>query len=500
MRNFDSVDDCRHERVYGGLSGVSCDAEDMNTPVPHVLNPQPRPRLLLLLDGDPNVGSRAEDAPLMHRWYPIVAHLPGSYQFITSLAQVDSTEWDAIITTEPIAGPPPPQTSAAPSIRRLKAPRGQVLPPHLFVLHIFSEADGVREMPVDVLIDTAGNQRVLASAYEPGRIIRAGTMPLDDRLEELRDQLVDTAQTRQYPFGVRFRDSDGAEVPTYQTLAEGPEHLALAGRYVRDNVGVWFLPDDVSDIAGWWQAVLRDWHSIDPVKFPDLPGWIENYKWLSYDEQQVADDIETERRRFAGETLAHHERIRELRDRAAAAVDTPVKQLLSGTGLPLQDAVRDVLREIGYTVEDMDASGKFNEREPREDFRITEPGTDQWLVIGDATGVAKGAKGAKITTLGTYTGAYEREEQPGFRPRQWLFINRMIAREPTDRGETIFRQDDREALVAALGLAIDTAALFVAHRAMKRGSITAQQIRDELRERTGELTLRDVTAWLGTND
>ena len=35
---------------------------------------------------------------------------------------------------------------------------------------------------------------------------------------------------------------------------------------------------------------------------------------------------------------------------------------------------------------------------------------------------------------------------------------------------------------------------------MKRGSITAQQIRDELRERTGELTLRDVTAWLGTND
>lgn len=480
--------------------GVCCDAKDVNTPVPHVLNPQPRPRVLLLLDGDPDVSSRREDAPLMHRWYPMVAHLPGSYQFIASLAQVDSTEWDAIITNEPIAAPPPPQSSAVPSIRRLKAARGQILPPHLFVLHIFNQDNAVRAKPVDVLIDTDGNQRELVSAYEPGRVIRAGTMPLDDRLEELRDQLVDTAQSRQHPFGVRFRNSDGAEVPTYQTLAEGPGHLALAGRYVRDDFGVWFLPEDVSDIALWWQAVLRDWHSIDPVKFPDLPGWIENYKWLSYEEQQVADDIEIERQRFDDETLAHHERIRELRDRAAAAVDAPVKQLLSGTGFPLQDAVRDVLREIGYTVEDMDSSGKFNEREPREDFRITEPGVNRWLVIGDATGVAKGAKGAKITTLGTYTAAYEREEQPGFRPRQWLFINRMIAREPTARGETIFRRDDREALVAALGLAIDTAALFVAHRAMKSGTITAQQIRDELRERTGELTLRDVTAWLSIND
>ncbi len=51
----------------------------------------------------------------------------------------------------------------------------------------------------------------------------------------------------------------------------------------RDDIGVWFMPDDVSDNSLWWQAVLRDWHSIDPAKFSDLPGRLKDYDWLSHD-------------------------------------------------------------------------------------------------------------------------------------------------------------------------------------------------------------------------
>ena len=75
-------------------------------------------------------------------------------------------------------------------------------------------------------------------------------------------------------------------------------------------------------------------------------------------------------------------------------------------------------------------------------------------------------------------------------------MNRLVAREPNGRGANIFRDDDRQELSAAPGLAIDTVALVVLRRALHSKEIAGEQTRELLRTRVGELTLGDVSKWL----
>jgi hypothetical protein len=71
---------------------------------------------------------------------------------------------------------------------------------------------------------------------------------------------------------------------------------------------------------------------------------------------------------------------------------------------------------------------------------------------------------------------FVREENPAFVPRRWLLVNRQVDRQLTQRNEHIFRKDELAEFAAAPGLAVGTAAPFVLHRAMQRGSITASKL------------------------
>ncbi|MDR6912948.1 hypothetical protein J2W54_004961 [Rhodococcus fascians] len=421
----------------------------------------------------------------------VIDQRPGTYKFINDLDEVDLTEWDAIVTDSPLIQY---FRSSAPS----SGPRfRQHIPKNLFVFHIFRPSKTAYTKVVDNITDASGNNRWLQIRSVPGSQISAGTVDLDPYTDQLRDALLLVASTRDEQIGATLQLTADAHDshPTIEVLAFGPSNVMLAGRYRHiDGGAVWFVPEDITDFTPWWDAALRHWHTIDSDKFPDLPGWVESYDWLTYEERSAVDAIADEEERFAAVQSEHRQRMEDLQSKAANATDSHMKALLTATGAELQNAVRDVLCEFGYDVLDMDK--KYPAREPREDYRITDPDLHEWLAIGDATGIARGAKSAKVMALARYAAHFEREEKPPFIPRQWLLVNRMIAHDPTARGAHIYRDDDREQLTAAPGLAIDTPALFILHRAMRNAQITGKQIRAFLRERAGELTIQDASTWI----
>lgn len=465
-------------------------------PVAHLLNEQPHPRVLVWLNSTAHSSDEKVKQGVLHDLIVLATtDQPGTYRFIGDLNEIDPTEWDAIITDQDTVTQVVNRSSAdghpGPKSGR------RIVPEHLFVFRIVHPPRPGHNL-LDVVPSVKNNERRLLSASAPGSHVRGGTIQRTAPLDDLRDALLAITELRSHQFGVAWRapsDDDDTE-PVVEPLALGPTDMMLAGRYQRvDGAGVWFVPADLRDFDPWWEAALRDWHTMAPDRFPDFPGWDEDYAWLSYAEQQTADAITAERESFAAAQTAHAARVHELKT-ALADSNNGLKVLLTGSGTELQNAVRDVLSDFGYDVEDMDSSGQFDEREQREDYRIREPGIVAWLAIGDATGVAKGAKASKLLALARYAAHFVREEEPGFVPRQWLLVNRELDKEPTQRSEHIYRDDELAGFAAAPGLAIDTPALFVLHRAMQRGPVTGQQIRDWLRERVGELTLRDADGLL----
>ena len=422
--------------------------------------------------------------------------LQGTYREITNFREVDVSEWDAVVTEGALArrrfgtGP----TSSGP--RDLYE-----IPRNLYVFGIlrpnqYTPTDG------DIFPDLKGNHReIRLHSNVPGSQFRASGAYLGERIVELVKQFVPIAEKRDYQFGLQVEADEGSQEngPVFRSFILGPADISLMGSYRRvDGSGVWLIPYDVPDFQPWWEEALREWHTFDSERFPGFPGWIERDDWKTVNEQRLIAEVRSEEEKFAALATQHEETIERLQGEldAASTANAPAKQLLTGTGTPLQDVVRDVLRDFGYTVREMDK--EFPEREPREDFRITEPDYPSWLVIADATGVAKGAKGAKLQTLSNYVIQYLAEEGNAVVPKQWLLINRLIDRDPLQRGSEIFRADVLRPFEAAGGLAIETPALFVLHRALEERSVSSAELRDLLRDRTGELSTESALRWLNT--
>lgn len=453
----------------------------------HILNTKPHPRVLV----------RISDAELLARWQFLFQHdAQGTYRRIDRFEEVDASEWDAVVTDSPLA-------------RRMYSSGGgarsgpydeRAVPENLFVFFIL-ESSNYSGLDQDLFPDVAGNHRSIKLITSvAGSQLRASGENLSEDLADLVKDFVPVAEAREYQFGITLHAGEGASsTPPLRTFLLGPTDISLMGSYQRaDGAGVWVVPSDVSDFSPWWEQALRDWHSIDAERFPGFPGWIEKDEWRSHAETEIIAAIQSEGVEFANFVDKHRARVEKLKLelQAASAADAPLKQLLTGSGLALQDAVRDVLREFGYLVRDMDA--EYPERESREDFRITEPGHPNSLVIADATGVAKGAKGAKLQSLGNYVIQYLAEEGTAVIPKQWLLINRLTGREPIQRGSEIFRADVLQPFEAAGGLAIETPALFILHRALQDGAVSGEELRDLLRDRVGEFCTADALAWLAS--
>lgn len=463
----------------------------------HVLNPKEPPRILVLVR-DETVRERLQ----------FLNSRPGTYKWVESLAEVDPEEWDAVITDIALAENRTPPTSSARPVFSMIAPgygkerNNRNFPDQMFVFALLRPGGATFSNVLDWIPDKAGNDRWLRMRTDiPGDIVRSSSATMTEGMTDLvKTSLLPAAHARGTQFGVRLDvPSEAHRYPAITPFAFGPGDVILAGTYRRvDGASVWLVPVDVEDFAPWWDEALRDWHNLAPAKFPDMPSWSEDYEWLPYEEQVTVDRMRDARTEFERQAEEHEARMTNLAAQldAAAASNESLRQLLVGTGIPLQNAVSNVLRAFGYNVRDMDEV--YPERQGREDYRITEQGHDDWLVIGDATGVTKGAKQEKLTNLANYVVAYYEEEGTRIHPRQWLLVNRQLEQMPTNRSSSIFRPDVRSPFEKARGLAIDTPALYVLYRANQAGTVTGQQIRDLLRDRAGELTTQQAMQWLDT--
>lgn len=437
--------------------------------------------------------------------YEWLKDLPGSHRFINNFSEIDPNEWDAVITDRFL--------HVVDSAHLYKTSDWQdyvthSVPANLMIFYVFPTVPldqrlclvnvGPKISEVD-----GGSSEVFLKWGIPGHEVRR-VANLPEAIQELvNSSLLPTISARATQFGF----ARTAELPLpksglkiFRPFLFGPQEYILAGNFVTLNgISVWVLPDDLKNKKEWFELALNEWHAIRPLSFPGIGIWQTSPVWFTTEERAIDMRI-LETRNALDETerqlRSELERMTEELQIASEAANLGRRRLLWAQDEPLQQAVLEALRDIGFIVEDMDLVWK--EREPREDYRITAPDAPDWIVLGDATGVTTGAKGSKIGKVLGYVTKYVLDENPISAPGVWILINQLIGRDPETRGE-LYRSDDLEVLTSANSLAIDTCALFVLVEACALDHDRSSALRGWLRGLRGQLTLEMARTWLTEN-
>ena len=440
------------------------------------LNEKERPRVLLLVD------------EYLKPRFDFLKPRTGTYKTISHLSDVDLSEWDALITDRSLV-------QFGPRLRDRKDNGSK----HLSVLQIFGrdyQTLETLEGDVNQLLSAA---KVVSLSAVPGHHVYLPDVDLSDETKRpIKVDLQLTTSKRAFQFGIEIEKAtpEQYEARGIRPHLIGPNGLIMSADITKSNgTSMWLTPMDVSDFEPWWDLALQRFHELRPEVFPGVPNWTSSPDWMTFSEKLIHQSIADEISRFALLETEHQERLAILEDELRSkSADAQMNEqvLLCGQDFELQVSVQHGLERLGYRVRDMDAA--FPSREPREDYRITDPDDDNWLAIGDATGVAKGAKGAKIQALAGYVQKYLIEDKPDVMPYQWLLVNRKIGYDPETRGE-IYRKDEVDAFASNQGLAFDTVALFLLLQIVDEGSATPGAVRSWLREKTGQLLISDVRQW-----
>ncbi|WP_104443554.1 hypothetical protein [Pseudarthrobacter sp. WHRI 8279] len=440
-----------------------------------IANRREHPRTLIL-DGQGEFADRVQRE----------VDLPGTVKVIDDLGSVDQTEWDALILIDSY------QAVNKTNAFTTTYPR---VAEHLYIFKVLPKDHYGNYAVLDRVsgLNTAEGGVTLTLRWGiPGHEI-AVKQGFD---RELRTSLIEAAESRDTQSGLVAP----TEVPTglvLDSFAVGPQGIILAGTLKAPNRGeVWFLPSEVTTLGPWIGAAFASWRRLEPKKFPGVPDWWASPEWYSAAESAIALRI-AEETAIIEEAKSKFETIRaELEaklEKARAEAAAGSRQLLRGQDDPLQNAVRDALEGLGFGVRDMDL--EWDDKERREDFRITDPDDPQWLVLGDATGVSGNAKGGKMAVLQGYVTKYVFEEKPDTIPGMWYLLNREIDKDPNVRS-TILRGDEIEPFAAQKGLILDTTALYVLLRHAHSQPEDRPAIREYLRTSTGLVALPNAIAWI----
>ena len=456
-----------------------------------VVNALPRPRVLVL------TGEVAGVAVLGD-----TSDLPGTYREIASLAEVDQREWDVLVTTEPFA-----------SVRRspvsgLHAEDWERAGSHLFVLYVFPEPSFWSTQLVDFNVSTDGEAEGFASRADTARSIvaRAGVAghemrtvsSLPEPIQDLvRHELLPAVECRASQFGLAASGEPlEPAILRFRPFLYGPDDLVMAASYqTGEGRSVWLVPQDAGALRSWFELALAEWALASPATFPTVSSWQTRETWDTHAERVARGRLAELAAVHEEQQIAYEARRAGLEEEMAVArseADGGAKRLLTAQGDEFQSAVLDALRTLGFGVRDMDLI--WPERERREDFRVTSAEDPEWLVIADATSVAKGTQGSKISAVLGYVAKYMIDEKPTRTPGVWIVVNRFLARDPNQRGD-VYREDDLDVLLSNAGLAIDSAALYLLLQHAEGDPNGAQRCRTWLRGQSGQVTVQMVRAY-----
>ncbi|MCG7417332.1 hypothetical protein MHY30_07440 [Microbacterium sp. ACRRU] len=445
------------------------------------LNESPRPRVLVMLP------DHLRDPVLS-----ILGEISGTQKSIDSFEEVDPTEWDAIVMMgragwafESFAGQWHPT---------------RTVPTNLKLVALMASGAQFE----DVLTDEKDRaHHALQLVWGEGK--RAFfPSPLDEELEEfVKRSLLPVVREREHQFGVKvvaLTDEGERMGPPFETLLAGSNGLIYAARYQRaPGSSAWVIPSDVNDLRPWLGRIFKEWHAEDPATFFGAPEWIEDERWSTADERSKLAEIQREKSDFEARRAAHERELATLSEayetlRASSAQHE--RLLLNGQGIELQNEVRDVLREIGFDVEDMDPT--WHEREPREDYRIRDEDEPGWMVIGDATGTTKGVKGTKLMTTQRFVTKFVSENRTAPVPNFWLIANQFAERDPSQR-PALLRGDELAVVKDEGNLVLDTVALFHLITAARSNPALKEPMRTMLRKASGTLSGEDALNWITAN-
>ncbi|MDF2993028.1 MAG: hypothetical protein K0S37_3542 [Microbacterium sp.] len=411
----------------------------------------------------------------------------GTVKVVSSLEEVHATEWDAVITSNPLG-----TTDFYASWRALR-----YVPENLKVLAFMSRNADFSDAVID---STKQNIHGIQSFVEQGKRAVVPDSLRDDWADAARQFLAPVVAERTEQFGVRPVNVTGkSDIPArFVPLLLGPDDLTYAARYERtDRNPVWLLPEDVPELRPWIELVFADWHSLDPATFFGTPEWADDPRWMTPAERTALNEITAERSAFEEATRAHDLKMAALQASFQSKRDEGTaneRLLLTGQHLELQAEVRDALRELGFEVEDMDQT--WDPREPREDFRIRDASDPSWMVIGDATGTTKGVRAIKLMTTERFVSKYVQEHPGEDVPNFWLLANHFSERAPERRPRDLLRGDELALVESTGNLVLDTVALFHLLLATRDKKVGVDEVRALLRSAAGQFTSQMALDWI----
>ncbi len=409
---------------------------------------------------------------------------------IESIGEVEPSEWDLIVTSARVG-----HRIATPGY---PARLYRNVPLHLAAIVLLAQDVDFSDIVTDAdgkLVHRIDKDYALGIKAVPAVSIPSG-------FEDLaKEQLAATVAKRKSQFGVKIAGAASGEPGTYEGIRPylwGPNSLVYAMEYERaPGSPVWLLPEDLANYRPWFAAIFADLHRRDPATYDGDPEWIDAPEWMTPIElEKLAalnaerDALEESQRRHAERVARLNQDLEELRSQTIGGE----RVLLSGQGFPLQAQVLSALSELGFEVEDMDKV--WEPKEPREDYRIRDAAAPDWMVIGDATGTAKGVKGAKLMTVERYVTKYIKDEPEMPVPGFWLIANHFADREPGARPADLIRGDELGLVEDADSLVLDTVALFRLLVVARERPEWKAEIRAHLRSAKGQFTQSDAERWI----
>ena len=203
--------------------------------------------------------------------------------------------------------------------------------------------------------------------------------------------LVETTSGR--PVALRYVINDIREVTTKSKPPVSTVALAIP---------------EVTDLSAWFQAFLGDVHELDPGSVPQPPTRFRSASvWYTQEERTWAQRLA--KIQAAVEQLQdEHQKAKAQLVAASERANAGIRRCLWSDGDDLEEAIGDILKELGFDVRYMDTETRPGDPK-REDLRLTIPDLEGWEAIAEVKGYPAGTKTNDARQIREYRDLYIRE-------------------------------------------------------------------------------------------
>ena len=164
-----------------------------------------------------------------------------------------------------------------------------------------------------------------------------------------------------------------------------------------------------ADEISWFQAFLDDLHELHPGRVPQPSNRFSSPSaWYTPEEREWAQrivEIQAEVERLQNEHEQAEAGFAAARERANAGI----RRCLWADGDDLEEAIGDILKELGFKVRHMDSETKPGESK-REDLRLTIPDRAGWEAIAEVKGYPAGTRTNDARQIREHRDRYFRED------------------------------------------------------------------------------------------